>query len=297
MLEGVRSGARGTGPSPRECRAALARIVARIEGAVDARIEGGWAYARSVRTRAQLVDALADALEQGRREREQFTFFATVGHELRTPLTSIRGFLETLADGGIDATTAARFLRTARSEALRLTRFVENMFEFSLLDLSTERFDTSACDVSDSLSQACDVVRPLASARGIGLTVDVTGQAVAAIGVDACLHATINLLDNAIKYAREGGVAAASVRRRGAFVEVIVEDDGPGVAAAECARIFELRARGSGVSPPGAGIGLAIVRMIARRAGGDVVVDRGSLGGARFTLALPAKAESEPDAS
>jgi signal transduction histidine kinase len=95
-------------------------------------------------------------------------------------------------------------------------------------------------------------------------------------------------LDNALKYGREGGAVAIACAREGAFVRVSVDDDGSGIAPEERERIFGLGVRGEWPRGAGAGIGLAVVRAIARRAGGDVRAEPSALGGARFVLRLPA---------
>ena len=106
-------------------------------------------------------------------------------------------------------------------------------------------------------------------------------------GVDACTQAILNLLDNAIKHGRAGGHVWVGARRDGVFARVCVEDDGPGVAADELEAVFAARMRGSNASGPGRGIGLAIVRTIVERAGGDVRVAASRSGGASFALRLP----------
>src|SRR6516225_12395753 len=91
---------------------------------------------------------------------------AAIGHELRTPLTSIRGYIETLLDGELDARTTRRFLETARREALRLGRLVEGMLEFSMLDLSELRRGAS-CDVVEQVRATVDAALPLALERRV----------------------------------------------------------------------------------------------------------------------------------
>ncbi len=278
-------------PLPIDCAAVLERVAAAMSSCADMRIETGWTLLRRFEPADGLAPEIEAALERGARERERTEFFAAVAHELRTPLTSIRGYLETLLEEPADTVTSRRFLETARREALRMGRLLDGMFEFSLLDLSAEALLGHACEMSRQIGLACEVVRPLAIGRRIGMR-EAEGRDVwACIEPDACLQMLVNLLDNAIKYGREGGCVSVAAQIRGDDAVIAIDDDGPGIAPGERESIFGLRVRGAqSVSRPGTGIGLAIVKMIVERAGGTISVTESSLGGARFEVTLPARA-------
>jgi len=210
---------------------------------------------------------------------------ATVGHELRTPLTSIRGYVETLLGGGLDPSTARRFLETVQRETLRLGRLVDGMLEFSLLDLSVQA-TIASCDAVEQISAVVEMLAPLASLRGVTIRTRLPQTACVRVDGDACVHALANLLQNAIKYGRAGGSVGIECVRDGRRVRISVQDDGEGIAPAEREAIFRLGFRGSREGD-GSGIGLAVVRAIAQRTGGDVCVEPSS-GGARFVLTFPA---------
>lgn len=286
-------------PTAVDSRAVLERVAAAISLRSGLRVETGWSMVTRLDPHEGLQRDIAIALERGARERERYEFFSAIGHELRTPLTSIRGYLETLLDDETDPATARRFLETARREALRMGRLLEGMFEFSLLDLSSGAPAGQSCDLRSQLLQACEVVRPLAQARGMAVECAANLAAPVAVDPDACLQMLVNLLDNAIKYGRDGGtvrISAAEESRGEAIVRV--DDDGPGIAPQERESIFGLRVRGaSSAARPGTGIGLAIVKMIAERAGGAIRVTESPLGGARFEAVLPVKQESGARAS
>jgi signal transduction histidine kinase len=287
---------RGTSrPNPSVCRAMLQRIASEMASETGLHVESGWTLAQPP---FDLDAEIEIALERGARERERYEFFAAVGHELRTPLASIRGYLETLLDGEIDVPTSQRFLHTAQREALRMGRMIDGMFEFSLLDLSAGLTAVGGCDVAEQLALACDAVAPLARARGMTVERDACRGAAAAIDPDPCLQLLINLLENATKYGAEGGTIAIHVHARGEKVHVSVEDDGPGVSEQERASVFDLSVRGKDAVPRrGAGIGLAIVKLIAERCGGSVAVADSALGGARFDVILPGQAEFSTEPS
>lgn len=285
-------------PSAMQCRAALARVAAAVAQTGGVAVESGWTLLRSPEHARDLGRHVDVALERGRREGERYEFFAAVGHELRTPLTSICGYLETLARDDVDAPTAKRFLRTAHCEAQRMSRLLEGMFEFSLLDLSAEAIGNRSCDLSRVLAAACDAVRPLAAARSMAVAAQHAHGAIARIDPDACLQMLINLLANAIKHGRTGGTVVIGTRVVSRAVAVFVDDDGPGIAPEERQAIFALRVRGArAAADSGSGIGLAIVKTIVERAGGEIRIAESPLGGARFETFLPRGAESTADVS
>lgn len=227
-----------------------------------------------------------NGVERRRRERRQ-AFLATVGHELRTPLTSIRGYIETVLDGDeLDVATTRHLLETARREALRLGRLVEGMLEFSMLDLSACGRE-ARCDLSEQVRATIDAVLPLARQRGVTVRARLLRSAMARIDGDACVHALLNVVENAVKHGGKRGNVTIECVRKHSFLCVYVDDDGPGVAPDEREAIFGLGFRGDRASQPGNGIGLAVVKAIVTRAGGDVSVDPSPLGGARFLLRFP----------
>lgn len=285
-------------PSTADCRAVLERVAVAMALSSDLRIETGWTLVRRLHLREGLGREIEVALERGARERERYEFFAAIGHELRTPLTSIRGYLETLLDGGVDPELARRFLETSRREAMRMARLLDGMFEFSLLDLSADAMLSRSCDIARQIELACEIVRPAAQSRSITVERPPCRAATVAIDADACLQLLVNLLDNAVKYSGDGGRVCIAAHSSCGEAIVTVDDDGPGIVPAERDSIFGLRVRGVHAAVrPGTGIGLAIVKMIAERAGGGIRVTESPLGGARFEASLPTKEEFVKQAS
>lgn len=278
--------------APVDCRAALERIAARIAIDCNLRTEIGWTMLRRIDVSGGLRGEIDAALERGARERERYEFFAAIGHELRTPLTSIRGYLETLLEEDVEPQARRQFLETARRESLRLGRLLDGMFEFSLLDLSAGCFAGAGCNLEDRVARAVESLAPLARARSIVVETTIPSLNVA-LEPDACMQALVNLIENAIKYGCFAGRVRVAARGASPFAHLSVEDDGPGIVPGERDSIFGLRVRGTGAGArPGTGIGLAIVKLIVERAGGEIRVSESSLGGARFDLLLPMWAES-----
>lgn len=288
----------GTTTLTLDARSALERISATMSLVTGRRMETGWWSIASAVDVEAFETTIERALERGARERERYEFLATIGHELRTPLTSIRGYIETLLDDELDVSTTRRFLEVARNEALRLGRLVDGMIEFSPLDLSPQPA-RGVTDLAAVANAALDALAPIARQAEMVLQVTYDGEASVRIGGDACMHVLLNVIENAIKYASPGGRVTVHIERQDPFVCAIIDDDGPGVPSQERERIFEHRARGGASDAhPGKGIGLAIVRTIVERAQGQVRVGDSPLGGARFTIRLPAaKAEFQPSLS
>ncbi|MBD5633968.1 MAG: HAMP domain-containing histidine kinase, partial [Candidatus Eremiobacteraeota bacterium] len=231
----------GSVATPTDCRATLARLASAMELDGGVGVETGWTILYGLGSDDRLSVAIESALERGARERERYAFFSTIGHELRTPLTSIRGYLETLLEEDLDPKTARRFLEVARNEAMRLGRLVDGMFDISMLDLRAGIFHAESSVLQTSVSASISAVGPFAAARGTSLgQLAVTTAEVATSG-DRLTQILVNILENAIKHGREGGrVFISIVPLDNRYVEVRVDDDGPGIDPLEREKIFTL---------------------------------------------------------
>jgi two-component system sensor histidine kinase QseC len=129
---------------------------------------------------------------------------------------------------------------------------------------------------------ALAALEPLALKRGVRLTLDVE-PAVVVGDADRLRRLVTVLADNAIRHGREGGNVAVIVREG----SLVVEDDGPGIPAADRDRVFDRFFRGEGAAPGGSGLGLAIAAWIVERHGGRIRVAPSASGGARFEVSLP----------
>jgi signal transduction histidine kinase len=272
-------------PAALDARSALARIAATLEHTTRLDVLTGWTT--FVPGGAHIGASIDDALARGARERERYAFFSALGHELRTPLASIRGYLETLLDDSIDASTRRRFLTVAHNESLRMSRLVDGMFEISLLDLHATFPNRSIASLDLALCAENDAVGAAAAARSVILVVPRVAPISVAMDGDRLTLVLINLIDNAIKHGRLAGTVRVSVGlSEGRSARITVDDDGPGVAPAEREAIFALGERGSTLAH-GSGIGLALVRLMLERVGGSVDVSESPTGGARFVIRVP----------
>jgi len=290
----------GSVATPTDCRATLARLASAMESGGGMRVETGWTVLHGIGSDHRLTRAVESALERGARERERYDFFSTLGHELRTPLTSIRGYLETLIEGDLDAQTAQKFLEVARAEAERMGRLVDGMFELSMLDLRADAARLESSDLLSGIATAIDAIAPVAAMRGAQVSLRSERSHSIAIGADRLVQILINVFENAIKHGREDGrVEISYLVLDGRYLEIRIDDDGPGVVPEEREAIFALAKRGANAVAKGSGIGLAIVRLMLERAGGETDVTDSPLGGARFRLRVPllAAAGANPESS
>jgi PAS domain S-box-containing protein len=263
----------------------------------DGQILGVGTIATDVTDRQRQADLLRDAklaAEQALQaaleaNRSKDAFVSRMSHELRTPLNSILGFGQLLA---VDDLTAPQ--REEVGQILRagshLLRLINEVLDVTRL--AEGRQDVAADPVSlpDVIREACAMVSPLADQRGVAI-LGTHGLEPCWVRGDRqrCLQILINLLGNAIKYNREGGLVRLRSSCRNGAVAIEVDDTGAGIATENLDVIFEpfnrLGAEHSGVE--GTGIGLALSRALAQQMGGDIVVRSAPGEGSTFTLVLP----------
>lgn len=224
---------------------------------------------------------------------QKTSFVANVSHEFKTPLTTIRLYAELLEQGRVrDAAQGGDYLRTIGRETQRLARLVNNALDFSRLEQGKKKYAREQVDLAAELTRLLDTHAPRLAEAGLALH-----RALPATPVplttdrDAVEQIVLNLLDNACKYASEGGEVTVTLSSRpGGGAEVRVADRGPGVPVEHRERIFEKFHRVDDAltaEKSGAGLGLSIARQLARGLGGEVRYASRTGAGAEFILQLP----------
>jgi len=264
-----------------------------LGGAQDKVIQASLA---SIRESGETVGAVAvfhDVSELKRLERVRREFVANVSHELRTPLTAIKGYAETLRDGGLrDPETAAEFVRVIHRHAERLRALIEDLLDLAAVEQGEARIDLAPVALRDVATQAEAVARPAAAGKRHTLTLDVPGDLPRVLADrDRLGQVLINLLDNAVKFTPEGGRIEVSARPSSGRVVVSVKDNGVGIPPEDIGRIFERfyrvgrsRDRREG----GTGLGLAIAKHLTQAMGGTIEVESRPGSGTTFRVSLPA---------
>ncbi len=220
-------------------------------------------------------------------------FVANVSHELKTPLSLVRMFGELLASGHIRSEEKRKqYLNIIVGESERLTALIENVLDFARLERGKAAYHFEDGSVSEVATRAVEVYRYRAEREGVDVTLDTQPLVPTTLIDERSLElALINLLDNALKYAKEGKRIEVSVGMRGhRAIEIRIKDYGPGIAVEEQRRIFQRFVRGQGARERqvrGSGIGLSLVEHIAKSHGGQVWVESEPGAGATFFLTIP----------
>lgn len=208
----------------------------------------------------------------------------SIAHELRTPLTRLRAELEELAVAD-DPTDVQARAAAALDEAVRLQAMFEALLRIARLQ-SGPRAAGATVDLSRLLADAAELHRPAAEDRSQTLTETLQPGLAVTGDRDLIFQMVSNLLDNAVKFAPEGGHVALEARMTARGVEVAVIDNGPGVPPAHRDRVFERFWRGDDVAP-GFGLGLSLVAAAAEAHGAAIeLADAGP--GLRVTVRFPA---------
>ena len=242
---------------------------------------------------ARTLEAMLEALDDAQSQTEaaldrQRAFVADASHELRTPLTSVLANLELLSEH-LEASDLGDAADGALRSAQRMRRLVADLLLLARADAGRVP-PRRPTDLAEILTEAAAELEPLAGDHVLSLD---AAPAVVDGTRDDLHRLAANLLENAIRHTPSGTAIRASVHARDGEAELVVEDDGPGVPPELASRVFERFVRGAGDrGRTSSGLGLAIVRAVAESHGGDVRVERGERGGARFVVRLPTSAQA-----
>lgn len=232
---------------------------------------------------------LRDVTEARKVDAIRRDFVAAASHELKTPVASIQAAAETLSHAlDEDPEAARRFVDNLHRDSERLSRIVMDLLDLSRLESEqpvreTVRLDDLAREEIDRVGERI---------REAGLIVEVSTDPVTVRGSRKDLSLMLsNLLDNAVRYTRDGGTIRVRVAGDGGQVRIEVSDTGIGIPSRELPRIFErfyrvdrARSRETG----GTGLGLAIVKHVAEQHGGQIEASSELGKGSAFVVRLPA---------
>lgn len=237
------------------------------------------------------VGVFYDITELERLERVRREFFANLSHELRTPLTAILAFSETLLHGAIDdRENNLRFIEKVHKHAVRMNLLISDISDLSAIESGAVKLELGPVDLAESIEDVTALVEPAAIHRGVRIKKNVPANLIVQADSRRLGQILHNLIDNAVKFNREGGVVVITASVKGSNAEIIVKDTGFGIAEADLPRIFERlyradRSRSREIE--GTGLGLAIVKHLVQAHGGEISAKSEVGIGSEFTFSLP----------
>jgi two-component system phosphate regulon sensor histidine kinase PhoR len=269
-------------PVPREVHATVTALVSSLAGGAGALV------VLSDRTRERAV------------ERTRADFVANASHELRTPLASLVGFIDTLRGPAADDPPAQRrFLDIMAEQASRMHRLIDDLLSLSRIELTEHQIPAENVDLEELLERMLAAFEIRVQQRGVTVDFSAAENLPPVLAdADQLEQVVQNLLDNALKYGRQGGLVRVwleAVPPGGKWparpgVVLSVADDGPGIAREHMPRLTERFYRidaGRSRAIGGTGLGLAIVKHVVNRHRGLLLIESEPGKGATFSVWLP----------
>jgi PAS domain S-box-containing protein len=235
------------------------------------------------------VTLLEDITHLREIDRLKSEFIATASHELRTPLTSVQMGVHLLLEGAAGELNdkQTEVLGACREDCERLDALMRDLLDLSRIEAGENQPQLHPLNLREVITKEAEELRPQVEAKGLSFHLDVPPD-LPAVVADASQIARVitNLVSNAIRYTKQGeiGITAA---RRGRFVAVAVSDTGLGIPAEYLPHIFDKFVQVPGAPTGGAGLGLAIARLIVEAHGGQISAQSELGEGSSFNFTLP----------
>ncbi len=231
----------------------------------------------------KLTDRLQDS------ETMQQQFISDASHELKTPLASIKLLSDSILQNEMDADTMREFVADIGNESDRLTRMAQKLLTLNR-SKQDEALEHEVVDVEQVIAKSFRMLIPMAEEKKVRLTGNFEHGCTVLTAEDDLYQVIFNLVENGIKYNKEGGNVHVRLRRVEEDIEIIVEDTGVGIPSDSIEHVFErfyrvdkARSRQQG----GAGLGLSIVKELIARNFGTIDVSSIEGHGTKFSLVLP----------
>jgi len=229
------------------------------------------------------------SLKIAQTEKIQAGFISSISHELRTPLTAITGWGETLSYSEDLNEESKRGIEIMLKEARRLTKMVEELLEYTMLEGGRFTLSISQIDIAAELEDAIFTFRELLHQDELEVDYrnDLHDAVIISGDSNRLKQVFLNLFDNAIKYGREGKRIEIHIGKSDDDIMINIRDFGPGVAEDELDNLKMKFYKGSNSKERGSGIGLAVCEEIIKYHGGQLELSNAENGGFLVTILLP----------
>lgn len=212
---------------------------------------------------------------------------AGLAHEVGNPIAALLGLEDLLLEGGLKPEEEQDFLQRMRKETERINRILRDLLQFARAGEPRGPGAVSEGNVAEAVADTAALIAPQKSMQGVELELSVPNELPAvALSAEQLMQVVLNLVLNAVDALDGGGRVRVSACRSQSGVRLTVEDDGPGVAEAVRARLFEPFVTTKEVGK-GTGLGLAVCRGLVEAVGGSIALDAEFSTGARFVVDLP----------
>lgn len=242
----------------------------------------------------QALQEAKRAADEARRAAEQANhaksrYISAISHELRTPLNSILGYAQLMGEDAALPPHRRQAVNVIRRGGEHLLSLIEGTLDIARIEAGKLTLSVKPMQFADCVHEMAGLFELQAAAKGLGFRFDVVGSIPEVVRADEkrVRQILINLLGNAVKFTA-GGRVTLRVRYAREMAKLEIADTGPGMSAAEIARVFEpfARGEGAGASAPGAGLGLTIAKMLTDLMGGQLSVHSEPGRGSTFVVRL-----------
>jgi PAS domain S-box-containing protein len=257
---------------------------------------------RAESDRAQMfIDEQRARLAAEEADRAKDEFLAIVSHELRTPLNAVLGWATVLKTGALSEEKRRRAVEAIENGARTQAQIIEDLLDATRVIRGNLRISRSLVDACSVVQAAIDMIQPAGQQRNIRIVGDlVAGPCQVWADRGRLQQVVANLLSNAVKFTTEGGTVNVALTRTDGWMEIVVRDDGIGIAPELLPHVFERFRQGriaANAPTGGLGLGLAIVRRLVELHGGRVrAASAGEGKGSTFKVTLPLDPNRPPTA-
>ncbi len=268
----------------------LATFMTAIDAALRSR-RRQFEVRRLLETLAEAAREVERAYEEANRAKDEF--LATLGHELRSPMAAIRGWIQMLKKGELDAAEAADALSMIESSTKVQGHIIEDLMDVSRIIAGKVMIDPALIELGPVVANVVAAFRPSAELEGVGLSSDICNEPLTVWADDSRLQQVgWNVVSNAIKFTPRGGSVHVSLQRLDDSAVIRVRDTGRGIPGDLLPHVFERyrQAEAGELTREyrGLGLGLAIVKHLVESHEGKVEAFSDGIGkGAEFVITLP----------